>query len=315
MKGQYEFDKVNFHFRKVSRSISEWLLTILRYFIVSLSLAIIYYLIFSLFVSTDTERRLRRENKMYSRIYPDMQRKEKLIGDVVDGLVLKDERIYDEIFNSPPPSLQSLSTIDYLAAIDSIPDNEIVSYVEKKADELISRAGTTERNFHRVLDAVASGAVLPPLSLPLKSISPAQIGASIGEKINPFYKVAVQHNGIDLIAPQGAEVLAAADGQVTAVIHSRKGAGNVVEITHSGGYVTRYAHLSDIVVRQGMTVSRGRKIANVGISGNSFAPHLHFEVLKDGECMNPVNYFFASVTPEEYANMMYMASATGQSMD
>ena len=312
----YEFDKVNFHIRKVSLSVSEWIWRIVKYFIVSATLALIYYLVFSLFISTDTERKLLKENKMYARIYPEMQRKEQLIEDVVDGLALKDGVIYNEIFNAAPPSLQPLAAADYLETVDSIPDREIVSYTEGKVEDLESRAASTEANFRRLFGLLSSsGAAVPPLSLPLKEISYAQVGASCGEKLNPFYKVPVQHNGIDLIANQGSDVLAAADGLVTDVIHSRKGMGNVVEITHEGGYVTRYAHLSDILVHKGASVRRGAKIADVGISGNSFAPHLHYEVLRDGVPLDPVNFFFASVTPEEYANFMYMASATGQSMD
>ena len=312
----YEFDKVNFHIKKVSLSISEWIWRILKYFIVSATLALIYYLVFSLFISTDTERKLLRENKMYARIYPDMQRKEQLIEDVVDGLALKDEKIYNEIFNAAPPSLQPLASADYLEAVDSIPDREIVHYTSAKVEDLQSRAASTEANFRRLFDLLASSdTAVPPLSLPLKDISYAQVGASCGEKLNPFYKVPVQHNGIDLLATQGSDVLAAADGEVTDVIHSRKGMGNVVEISHEGGYVTRYSHLSDILVRKGMHVKCGQKIADVGISGNSFAPHLHYEVLRDGAFLDPVNFFFASVTPEEYANFLYMASATGQSMD
>ena len=133
--------------------------------------------------------------------------------------------------------------------------------------------------------------------------------------MNPFYKVETEHNGLDLIAPQGDAVLAVADGTVTDVISSRKGLGNVVEITHAGGYVTRYAHLADIKVSRGQKVQRGRRIASVGISGNSFAPHLHFELLKDGVCLDPVDCFFAHVTPDEYAEMKLMASRTGQSLD
>jgi murein DD-endopeptidase MepM/ murein hydrolase activator NlpD len=312
----YEFDKVNFHIRKVSLSISEWIWRILKYFIVSATLALLYYLVFSLFISTDTERKLLRENRMYARIYPEMQSREQLIEDVIDGLAVKDERIYHEIFNASPPSLQPLATADYLEAVDSIPDREIVDYTSRKAEGLQSRAASTEANFRKLFALLSSSdAAVPPLSLPLKELSYAQVGASCGEKLNPFYKVPVQHNGIDLLSPQGSDVLAAADGTVTEVIHSRKGMGNVVEITHQGGYVTRYAHLSDIVVRKGAVVRRGAKIADVGISGNSFAPHLHYEVLRGGVPLDPVNFFFASVTPEEYADFLYMASATGQSMD
>ena len=137
----------------------------------------------------------------------------------------------------------------------------------------------------------------------------------MGQKLNPLYKVMSQHNGVDLIVGQGTPVLAAGDGVVTDVSKSGKGLGNVVEITHDGGYVTRYAHLQDIVVRKGERVKTGKKIACVGISGNSFAPHLHYEIYRDGELMDPVNFFFASFTPEEYTKAAYMSATTGQSMD
>jgi hypothetical protein len=114
---------------------------------------------------------------------------------------------------------------------------------------------------------------------------------------------------------QGEPVYAAAAGTVSEVTHSGKGLGNVVTIDHGGGCTTRYAHLADILVSKGQKVSRGRKIASVGISGNSFAPHLHYEVLQDGVPQDPVNYFFASLSPGDYADVVYMSVSTEQSLD
>ncbi len=89
----------------------------------------------------------------------------------------------------------------------------------------------------------------------------------------------------------------------------------MVEIDHGNGYVTRYAHLADIEVRKGRKEKKGTRIGYVGISGNSFAPHLHYEVYRDTVAMDPVNHLFASVTPEEYVNILVMSVVTGQSMD
>jgi murein DD-endopeptidase MepM/ murein hydrolase activator NlpD len=160
-----------------------------------------------------------------------------------------------------------------------------------------------------------SGFVMPPMTSPLEDFSFAQTGASIGSKVNPFYKVEMQHDGLDLIAPSGKPVLAAADGVVKEVVRSRKGHGNMVVIDHENGYYTKYAHLSEIRTAKGRRVSRGTEIGHVGMSGNSFAPHLHYEVLKDTVALDPVNHMFASVTPEEYINMMILSVSTGQSMD
>jgi murein DD-endopeptidase MepM/ murein hydrolase activator NlpD len=123
------------------------------------------------------------------------------------------------------------------------------------------------------------------------------------------------HGGLDLIASDGEPVYAAADGVVKSVVKSRKGLGNVVEIEHGGGYVTRYAHLADIEVSKGRKVRRGTRVGYVGMSGNSFAPHLHYEVVRDTVVLDPIHNFFASVTPDEYVNMLIMSASTGQSMD
>jgi murein DD-endopeptidase MepM/ murein hydrolase activator NlpD len=118
-----------------------------------------------------------------------------------------------------------------------------------------------------------------------------------------------------MIAHSGDPVYAAADGIVQNVIRSRKGLGNVVEIDHGNGYVTRYAHLADVEVKKGRKLKKGARIGYVGVSGNSFAPHLHYEVIRDTVVLDPVNHMFASVSPEEYLNIMIMSVNTGQSLD
>lgn len=310
---QYEFDKSSFSFKKTGHTIWSVLLTVLRFVAVTLLLAVVYYLVFALVISTDTERKLRRENRMYERIYPQMLEREQMLDKVITGLQVKDNEIYQEIFSAQAPSLNSEDAFDILAGSDTIPDRKLVEYTSGKADDLLEKSKKVEESFAGLLDDGSK--ILPPLSLPLKSVSYAQVGASIGQRMNPFYKVPSRHDGLDLIAPQGDPVLAAADGIVSDVNISRKGLGNQVEIRHDGGYVTRYAHLGDVEVRVGQVVKTGRKLGTVGISGNSFAPHLHYEVLKDGEYLDPVNYFFASVTPDEYVKMLFMSVTTGQSLD
>lgn len=313
MSRHYEYDRINFSFRKVSRSVWNVLALVLRYVVVTFSLAIIYYAVFSLLVSTDTERRLKKENKLYAKVYGEMVEKESLVSDVIDGLQARDNEIYGQVFHSEAPSIDPVGQMTLLASGDPEKDRDIVNATAAKADRLLDMTARVEENFAKVLGTPADS--LPPLCLPLENISYAQVGASVGEKVNPFYKVPSRHTGLDLIAPQGDPVLACADGRVSRALQSRKGQGNVVEIVHSGGYVSVYAHLSDIYVRPGQNVKRGGRIGSVGTSGNSFAPHLHFELLRNGETLDPVNYFFASVSADTYANMLYMSVHTEQSMD
>ena len=316
MSSQYIFYKDDIKFRKKRTSVWAVLRRMLVFFVATASMAVLYYLIFALFFSTEEQQRLRDENRMYEKEYPELQRKEELVSDVIEGLRLKDDRIYEEIFSMSAPDLDPISSVDFLNGMDSIPDTDIVVYAERKLDKAVASAGAVEANFARIMKAVTdSGFVMPPMTNPLENFSFAQTGASVGEKINPFYKVPIMHNGLDMIAPSGAPVYAAADGVVKNVIRSRKGLGNVVEIDHGNGYVTRYAHLADVEVRKGRELKKGARIGYVGVSGNSFAPHLHYEVLRDTLVMDPVNHLFASVTPDDYVNMLIMAVSTGQSLD
>lgn len=289
---------------------------VLLFFVASLSLTVVYYVLFSLVFSTEEEKRLERENEMFQRELPQLQQKEALLADVIEGLGGRDDRIYEEIFQASAPSLSPLTSVRDFSGVDTIPDQELVVYAQRKLDDVIAKAGSVEQDFMRIAELLQdSSFVMPPMSNPLNEFTFAQTGASVGDKINPFYKVPIRHDGLDLVSHSGEPVYVAADGVVRDVIKSRKGLGNVVVVSHKGGYVTRYAHLADIEVKKGRSLKKGDRIGYVGVSGNSFAPHLHYEVLRDTLVMDPVNYMFASLDPEEYVNVMILAVTTGQSLD
>ncbi len=311
---RYILDK-DFNLLKVTRSVSGVLWTCAKWVIATASLAAFYYLIFSLVINTDEEKRLKRENRLYEKLYPEMEQKEKLISDVVKDLQARDNAIYKQIFKSQAPSVDPQNSALFFFATDSTADKDIVEYTERKSLALLDMTSRIDSNFKEVFSDAASSRTLPPMLVPVPDLKFAQVGASVGKKMDPFYKVLTMHNGIDLIAGQGTPVLATADGVVLEVKRSGKGSGNIVEIGHDGGYRTLYAHLQDIVVRKGERVKAGRKIANVGMSGNSFAPHLHYEVHRDSLVLDPVNFFFASFSPEDYMKAAYMAATTGQSLD
>ena len=316
MEGGYIYDKDNVGFRKMRTPLRKKIRRVLLLFVASISLTLLYYLIFALFFSTEAESRLERENQMFERELPQLQQKEALLADVLDGLNMRDDRIYEEIFHSSSPSMSPLTSVVDFSGLDTIPDHDLVWYAQRKLDKVVSSAASVEDDFMRIAELLQDSAfVMPPMNNPLDDFTFAQTGASVGDKINPFYKVPIRHNGLDLVAHSGEPVHVTADGIVEKVTKSRKGLGNVVEVRHEGGYVTRYAHLADIEVRKGKKVKKGDRIGYVGVSGNSFAPHLHYEVHRDTIVMDPVNHFFASLDPEEYVNVMIMSATTGQSLD
>lgn len=301
--------------RKVSKA-RRILGGILRYLAATVTTSILLYTLLALFFSTGEERKLQRENRLYAEYYPQLKERERLLGDVVDALEAKDNALYRRIFETEAPSADAVTAADLISVSDSLSESFYLSYSASKGESLMKMASNVEANFREIYRLMEQRRdSIPPLSLPLRGMSYVQTGASVGTKHNPLYKVDLRHDGIDLVAPQGSPVYASADGVVREVQHSNKGLGNVVEVDHRNGYVTRYALLGDISVGRGRTVKRGQKIGTVGISSTTFAPHLHYEVLQDGKTLDPVHFLLASVTPDEYAKMLFMSVSTRQSLD
>ncbi len=298
-----------------ARRVGRMLLHLLYNLLLGLTLAVLVYLVFTLFFRTDTERRLRREIRMYERLYPELERRERLLGDAIAHLRLRDDEIYGLIFNAGAPGVNPMEDPLTLSAIDTIPDYRLVGYVRDKADSLLSRSRDVEAAFGRIFRALSdTAAVLPPMTLPAEPVTFPQVGAGTGRKVNPFYGAYVHHAGLDLLLPRGTPVHAAAAGIVVRASFDRTG-GYTVRICHEGGYETVYSHLEGLTVRAGQPVRVGGRIGSVGMSGQAFAPHLHYEVRKDGTEVDPMSCLFASVSPEEYANMLYMSVNTKKSMD
>ena len=310
------FDAENFRFGKVPRKVGKTLLLALAYMLLTFTLAVLVYLAFSLVFRTDTERRLRQEIRMYERLYPDLKEREQLLGDAIANLQYKDNEIYSLVFHSSgAPMLDPMEEASPFVGVDTIPEIRLLRYTRNKADSLLQRGKAVDATFERIFRALSDSATVhPPMILPIKDITYPQVGASTGRKMNPFYKAYVYHEGLDLIVARGTPVLASADGTVVSA-SSNKSTGNTVRIAHSGGYETVYAHLESMNVRAGQRVRAGARVGAVGMSGQAFAPHLHYEVRKDGAAMDPVGFFFASVSPAEYVNMLYMSANTLQSMD
>ena len=289
---------------------------IVRYVVATLALSVLLYVALALFFSTEEEERLERENALYRELYGEFKEKERLIGDGLDGLQEKDHAIYRELFEAEAPSVDAVTAADLIADSDSLSENFYLSATASTSESLMLMAGNVDACFADIFRALeARRDSIPPLSHPIPDISYVQTGAAMGLKHNPLYKVEIQHDGIDFIAPQGTPVYAAADGVVTQVISSRRGMGNQVEIDHGNGYVTRYCLLGDMSAKKGKRIRRGEQLGTVGVSTIITAPHLHYEVLRGGVPQDPVNYLFASLTPDEYAKILYMSVSTTQSLD
>ena len=120
---------------------------------------------------------------------------------------------------------------------------------------------------------------------------------------------------MDFTSPRGTPVFASGNGVVLRADNTAAGYGNHIVIDHGFGYESLYAHLFKYNVRVGQKVKRGDLIGFVGSTGRSEAPHLHYEIFKDGERINPINFYYGNLSPEEFNEMLLKSQQENQSLD
>ncbi|HMQ00173.1 MAG TPA: M23 family metallopeptidase [Cyclobacteriaceae bacterium] len=156
-----------------------------------------------------------------------------------------------------------------------------------------------------------------PSIQPVENTELTKLVSGYGMRINPFHKGRYLHEGLDFTSTRGSEVKVTASGKVSVVKKSdlQAGFGNYIEVDHGNGYVTRYAHLEDILVKNNQKVLKGDVIATVGMSGGATAPHLHYEVIYRGENVNPIYYLVEGLDEREYEILKKLASRENQALD
>ncbi len=317
---KFFYNKKELRFDKKKFSIWRALLVVGKYIFFSILVAVIYYAIFSIFFSTDREKQLIAEGDYMEREYDRMKEQIEIVESVIEGLEARDRQIYNDIFHSAPPTYmigRDTGRLD-LGTIYEEDENDLIWNVNIRGSRLESISGRINNSIeiinHRLSTEDIDWKTIPSI-IPVRDFSIARTGASVGNKFSPFYKTLREHTGFDILSPVGTEVLAAASGTVTSISRQNTAWGRRIEITHSGGIVTTYSHLQEIMVKKGQQVQQSEIIGRVGNSGTSFAPHLHYEVIVNGNYVDPINYFFADITPLAYQEMMMIALSTGQSMD
>jgi murein DD-endopeptidase MepM/ murein hydrolase activator NlpD len=141
------------------------------------------------------------------------------------------------------------------------------------------------------------------------------MASGFGYRTDPFTKARKMHEGMDFTAPTGTPVFATGDGIIARADNTASGFGNHIVIQHGFGYETLYAHLSRYNKRVGQRVNRGDIIGFVGSTGRSQAPHCHYEVHKNGNVVNPLNFYYGNISAVEYTMIAKLASKENQSLD
>lgn len=269
------------------------------------------------------------KERMQSREIEYLKLQYQIMNDKIDNLDVllnemqdRDDNIYRMIFEADPiPS--SVRKAGYggsnrYVVLDGYVNSDMVINTAKRIDILTSQLYVQSKSFDDIYEMAKNKSEMLsciPAIMPVKNVDIYRISSHFGQRTDPFYKVTKFHNGIDFSGPEGIGIYASGDGTVIKVERNKSGYGNNIIVDHGYGYKTRYAHLKDIKVKKGDKVKRGQEIGTMGNTGKSTAPHLHYEVLKNNKAVNPINFFFNDITPEEYDKILELSQYPSQTMD
>ena len=279
-----------------------------------------FFFIAYYFFSSPTEENLRKENSALRSSYNILNRRLDNSLQVMTDIRNRDDNFYRVMMQLDPMSRsQRYAGLDNEARykeLQKLPDGGLVRLLTQRLDLFDRQLYAQSVSFDQLRDASEKQkdkiAHIPSV-MPI-SISDYTMSSGYGIRRDPIYGSSKFHAGLDFAAQTGTPVYATADGEVT-VADRRSSYGNCIDISHGYNYLTRYAHLSKIMVKAGQSVKRGEVIGLVGSTGKSTGPQLHYEVRFKDEPQNPVNYYFMDLTPEQYAEMVQLAENAGHVMD
>lgn len=321
-KEKYRFNKKTLTYELIEYSLKDRLRRSLYWVSYTALVIFIALAIYPHFVDSPKERELKRNISVLGSHIHQMDEHLHFLEDRLAELENRDDNIYRTVFEAEPIP-KSIRRSGYggsarYARIDGFSYDDQVRALQMKIDLLTKKMAVQSKSLDEVQDFAKNKlkmmASIPGIQ-PVSNKDLKRLASGFGMRLHPIYKVRKMHAGLDFSAPIGAEIYATGDGIVEKVKYRRNGYGKHVVINHGYGYKTLYAHMSKYIVRKGQKIKRGQILGYVGNTGSSTAPHLHYEVIKNGRKINPISYFYNDLTPEEYEKMIQISSTRNQSFD
>ena len=323
-KTKYYFDSDNLEFVPIKRTFIERIYRLSLFLISSVIIGafITVVLLNTDFIDTPKEIVQAREIDNYELQLKVLNKKLEQVESTLANIEKRDNTLYRVYFEaSPIPEDQrragfgGVNRYDYLEGFES---SDVIVNTTERLDiltkELVIQSKSLDeiellaKNNESLLTAI-------PAIQPVSSSDLKRMASGYGYRIDPFTKKRTMHWGMDFSAKTGTPIYATGDGRIARADARAVGFGNHVRIDHGFGYVSIYAHMDKIVVRRGNRVKRGDLIGYVGNTGRSVAPHLHYEIVKDGKKINPINFYSGSLSPIEFEELVNQASQENQSLD
>ena len=321
-KAKYKFNKKSLQFEVVRHNFKSMALKVFSYLATGVVFSAVVIFFAYTFLDSPKEKVLRREIAQYQLQFQMINERISKYDAVLTDLADRDDNIYRVIFEAEPVPNNvrkaGFGGTDRYSALEGYENSEIIINTVKKLDKVHSQLVVQSKSFDEVFTMAKRKtemlACIPAIQ-PVSNKKLKRLSSYFGYRTDPIYKVRKFHEGIDFSAPVGTPIYATGDGVVKEVAPSNQGYGNTLVIDHGYGYETMYAHIHQFKVKQGEKIKRGQLIATIGNSGKSTAPHLHYEIWKNGNKINPIHFFFNDLTPEEYETVLDLSSRQTQSMD
>ena len=323
-KVKYYYDNDSLSYKKIEIKRRKKVQNVLAFLLASaiFGISFLFFLLSTPTLSTPTEISQAREIENFKLNYTQLQRKVAQLEEVMLDLEKRDNQIYRVVFETNPISNDvrkaGFGGVNRYENLEGYSNSDLVISTTKRIDILSKQMVIQSRSFDEVqklaLDKEKLLSAIPSIQ-PIKNENLTRMASGFGWRTDPFTKSRARHKGMDFTAPRGTAIYATSDGVVIRADNRSSGYGKHIRINHGYGYVTLYAHLSKYNVRKGQKVKRGDIIGFVGNTGRSQAPHLHYEVIKDGIAINPINFYSGDLTPAEFEAMLEVASIENQSLD
>jgi murein DD-endopeptidase MepM/ murein hydrolase activator NlpD len=321
-KPKFRFNPETLNYEIVKPSSSQLFIKFFATFSVVFLIGFLSVALFSKYFPSYAEQELQNEIAAYETQFKILSKKAERLANRMKELEEIDDQVYREIFGVDPieKSIKEagIGGRDKYKSLNALKSGDKLAELHKKLDKLSAVSNVQESSYDELIKLAKNKSKLLasiPAIQPVSNKELKRIASGFGTRIDPIYKTRKMHSGIDFSAPKGAKVYATGDGTVSKVKYDRWGYGTHIVINHGYGYQTLYAHLSDAKVKNGQKVSRGQLIGNVGSTGKSTGPHLHYEVIKNGQKVNPVGFFFNDITNEQYEELLKIAEHPNQSFD
>lgn len=322
-KVKYYYDSDTLSYRKVERKKGRTLGFVLLFIAGSALMGLILLItVLNSGIETPKERRLERENANLALQLSILESKMDLASQVLENIQDRDNEIYRILLDANPipdevrkAGFGGVNRYENLKGYDN---STMIIESHKRMDQITKQLDIQSKSLDEIARLSADKekllAAIPAIQ-PVSNEDLTRMASGFGYRTDPFTKARKKHWGMDFTAPRGTPVYATGDGTVSRADATASGYGKHIRITHGYGYESLYAHLNDYNVRPGQKVKRGDLIGFVGSTGRSEAPHLHYEIFKDNERINPIHFYYGKLSPAEFDELLKQSQQENQSLD